>query len=247
MTCAMPPELQDRELLAYLQGEADDAVEAHLQKCPGCRQRARALAGLQARLTARLYRVECPTPHELGEYHLGLLPSEQAAALGQHLDRCLHCAAEVAQLAEYLRDLAPALEASPVEQARDGVRRLVARLVEGWEGLSAPVPALAPAYAGVRGEPSEPQVYAAGDVQIVLDVQADAAAPDRASLLGLVLGIEPDDVTVELRQAGETTGTAALDERGNFVLTGLQPGAYALRLAGPGVEVDIEALEIGVP
>jgi hypothetical protein len=246
MACVSPPELSDRELLTYIDGEADQQVVAHLERCPHCRERARRLARLQDHLTAQLYRVVCPSPLELGEYHLGLLPRDQAAAVARHLAECPHCAREVAQLKEYLTDLAPALEPGPLERIKERTRILVARLVNG--GLEAGLlgqPALAPAYAGVRGEGGEPYLYQTDDVQIAIEVQDDAERPGRKAILGLVIGVEPSGLKTHLWQAEQRVAVVSVDELGNFVIPNLAPGRYELILSGPEVEVHIQELQVG--
>jgi anti-sigma factor RsiW len=245
MTCVMPPQLKDRDLLAYMDGEASDEVTAHMQRCPHCRGRARDLARIQARLRSRLYRVECPAPHELGEYHLGLLADEHMYSIERHVGQCPHCAREVARLRDYLHDLAPALEPSLLDQVRDRTRILIARLGEAWKGLASPTPALAPAYSGLRGEQPEPQLYEADGVQVILECQPDPEHPDRMTLLGLVTGVELSGMEAHLWRAGQRVTTVALDALGNVVVPGLAPGTYDLILAGPEVEVHIQALDVG--
>ena len=80
MTCIQPPPLNEIELLVYLDGEADQEISAHIEECPHCRERAAKLARVQDRLSKVLFRVTCPDPVELGEYHLGLLAGERALA-----------------------------------------------------------------------------------------------------------------------------------------------------------------------
>jgi anti-sigma factor RsiW len=101
MACVSPPEPADRDLLAYIDGEPDDRVAVHLEQCPHCRERAQHLARLQDILTAHLYRFNCPPPATLGEYHLGVLPGDRAAAVTQHLAECPRCGSEIAQLKDY--------------------------------------------------------------------------------------------------------------------------------------------------
>ena len=85
MACISPPELGDTALLTFIDGEADSQVRAHVEQCAHCREKARRLARLQARLTGLLYRITCPTTAALGEFHLGILPSEEALAVDRHL------------------------------------------------------------------------------------------------------------------------------------------------------------------
>lgn len=246
MACTSSPELSDRELLIYLDGEADHHTLAHLERCPHCREKARRLTRLQDRLTAQLYRITCPPPMELGEYHVGMLPRDQAAAVAQHLAECPHCAREVAQLRDYLTELSPALEPGPLERIKKRARVLVARLVNGGleTGLLAR-PALAPAYAGVRGEEDEPYLYQANDVQIAIDVQDDAERPDRKVILGLVIGAEPGGLEAHLWRADQRVAVIPVDELGNFVIPNLAPGSYELILSGPEAEIHIQDLQVG--
>jgi hypothetical protein len=246
MACVSPPELNDRELLTYIDGEADQQVVAHLERCPHCREKGHRLARLQDRLTTRLYRFTCPSPVELGEYHVGLLPRDQAAAVARHLAECPHCTREVAQLKDYLAELAPALEPSPLERIKERARVLVARLVNG--GLETGLlgqPALAPAYAGLRGQEKEPYLYQADDIQVAIEIQEDAEQPDRRVLLGLVIGTEPTGVEAHLWQVDQRVAVVSVDELGNFVIPDLAPGSYELILSGAELEIHIQELQVG--
>lgn len=247
MSCTNPPELDDVELLAYLDGEASAQVTTHLAHCPHCRDRAERLAHWQTRLTGRLYRATCPTPLELGEHHLGLLAPEQATALARHLTECPHCSREVAQLAGYLDELAPSLESSLLEQVKGQVRVLFARLVSGGEAPSLfGGPALAPAYAGLRGAEASPALYEADEFQIAIEVQDDAQEPDRKAILGLTLGPGPSGGLAFLWQARQRVAVVPVDDLGNFVIPGLSPGSYELILSGPELEIHIQELPVGV-
>jgi len=235
--------------LAYLDGEPDDRVAAHLEGCPHCRERARRLGRLQDHLTARLYRYNCPSTAELGEYHLGLLPQDQGAALAYHLTECPRCTYEVTQLEHYLADLAPTLEQPGLlEQATERIRVLVARLVNG--GMNVDLlgqPALAPALAGVRGDESEPLIYEADGVQVVVEIDQDPDQPDRRSILGLVIGVDdPDKLDVHLWQSDQPVATIQVEEMGNFVISNLTPGRYELILSGPELEIHIQELEVEI-
>ena len=77
--CVSPPELDDRQLLLYLDGERNADLLAHLERCPYCRERSLKLAHLQNNLTAQMYRITCPTSIELGDYVLGLSPADRSA------------------------------------------------------------------------------------------------------------------------------------------------------------------------
>jgi hypothetical protein len=247
MTCVSPPELSDGDLLAYLDGEADTHAKKHLENCPSCRERAQRLARRQSDMTARVYRFDCPSPLELGEYRLDVLPADRAAGVTRHLTTCLRCTQEVAQLGGYLADLAPDLEMSPRERAGERLRVMVARLVSGGargDLLAQP----APAYAGLRGreEQALPLIFEAEQVQVVLDVQADPAHPGRQTILGLVAGVDdPQAHQVYLWKDSQRMTAVSVDETANFVIPDLAAGRYELILSGPGVEVHVQDVPVG--
>lgn len=253
MACVSPPEPSDQTLLTYIDDKATPDIVAHLERCSHCRERAYRLAHLQGRLTHLLYRIECPSPLELGEYHLQVLPAAQMEAIRHHLDQCLHCRREIAQLEGYLAKVAPIPQPGPLEQAVESVRVLVARLVSGgMPGPAAMVPAYAssalasPALAGTRGDESKmPFVYQADDAQVIIEIEADIERPDCKTVLGLVIG--PDRVqgfAVHLWQAGQHVTTTSVDELGNFVIPGLLPGKYELILASPELEIHIQNVQV---
>jgi len=170
LTCSLPPEPDDARLLAFLDGRPDETLAAHLRDCPYCRGRARRLERMEVVLRSLLYRVTCPSPLELGEYHLGVLAGKQARAIGRHLAECPHCAREVAQLESFLGDLAPVHVPSLEEQLVEQIDVLVARLAGGVSGLL-PTPQPAPVPAGVRGGGSCPAIYEAAGVRVYMTSQ----------------------------------------------------------------------------
>jgi len=224
--------------LSYLDGEVDLDVQAHIERCSHCRQRAVQLAALQGRLLAGLYRAVCPTPDELGEYHLDLLPADRAAAVAEHLTGCPHCTREMAQLRVFMADRVPAHEPGPLEQIREQVRVLVAQLVPAGSGL-------APAMAGIRGGEGESRHYQADGVEVVIGVQPDAVQPGHSAVLGLVIGLESNEIVAYLWRGHQQIATASLDELDSFVLPSIPPGSYDLVLSGPDLELVIQDLEIG--
>jgi hypothetical protein len=229
-------------LLAYLDGEADQKVAAHLEQCPHCRDRAQRLGRLQERMRAEMYRIVCPTPLELGEYHLGVLADAQAKVVAKHLKECPHCSREVSQLKTYLGELSGDLAFSPAER----IRVLVARLMRAG-GRTDPLgpPAMAPAFAGLRGEEDGPRLYQAGEAQVDIEIQDDAMRGDRKTLLGLVTGIDTSELVAHLWLADQHVGEVPVDELGNLVIPSLVPGSYELIFSGPEVEIHIRDLDIG--
>jgi hypothetical protein len=186
----------------------------------------------------------CPASEELGEYHLQLLPAGRADEIRHHVADCPLCARELAELEAYLADLAPDIEHGRLEAAQAHVRVWIARLVEGVTGAG-PALAPAPAFAGLRGQDEGPQIYEAGDVQVSLEVQADAERRGRRSLLGLLIAAEAGEFRAHLWQHGTRVTSVPVDDTGNFVIAGLDAGRYDLIVSGPQVEVHIQELDVG--
>jgi hypothetical protein len=237
--CALPPALDEKQLLAHIDGEAGRQVADHLAKCPYCRDRANELRRLQENLTARLYRLACPSSQELGDYHLGLLPVGRAAAVAGHLRECIHCTREISQLKDYLIEFAPTAP-GPLE----GFKVLIAKLIgEKGERRQPGEFALAPAFAMLRGDAQGPVLLEADGILITLDIQP--AAEGRATILGQVAAQEQDAWTgarVELRQGGELQGTATVDDLGAFRFESISSGSGELQIhpaRGPVVQANI--------
>jgi hypothetical protein len=233
MKCISSPALEDIEIARYVDGEADEIVATHINQCPFCSERARQWTFLQNRLRKQFYRTTCPTPIELGDHHLGLLPASQALVVSQHVRECPLCQREVAELQEFLAepDSPPGLFTA--------AKVLFAQLVG---------PGTASAVGALRGESKGPLTFEADGVVIVLDVQP--TADERASILGQVAAEEQDQWTganVELRQTDSSEMTSLLDDLGSFHFDRVQPGAAQITLKSThGIIVHIMNIDISI-
>jgi hypothetical protein len=248
MTCLFPPELDEATLLRYLDDEPGVGIDRkdvarHLAQCPSCRQRAARLALVQKRLRRGLHRSDCPSTLELGDFHLHLLARRQAAAVARHVRQCPHCRAELERLDEFLGAVAPDLQAGAAQRIKVWVAQLVSAGGELGRMAGSP-PALAPAYAALRGEQPASLLYRAGEAQIAIAVQPDAERPGRVVLLALVTGIAAAGWSARLWREDRQVAQAVVDELGNLVMAGLAPGVYDLALAGVDTEIHVTGLEV---
>ncbi len=237
------PHIGDAELLAYLDGNAEEEVVEQIERSTVHQERLNELKEQERRLSALLYRGTCPEAHELGQFELKMLGAERAALVAQHVDFCPRCAMELEELRDFLKDVAPELEYSLLER----VRILIARLAPDAGRMSGdrqPVPSLA----GVRGADNGPLIYETDGVQVSLEVQDDAGGAGRKSVFGLVTGAEATGWQATLWQEdgplAELVQTQEIDDLGNFVLEGLSPGTYSLTLRGEEIEVVVQELVV---
>lgn len=188
---------------------------------------------IERNLSAYLYRITCPSSEVLGEYHLNMLPNEKTEAIRQHLTTCPHCTRELTQLEAYLSELAPELDFTVQERVKIWIARL----------LPAPGPALKPAFA-LRGETKGPLMFEAGNYQLTLEIQDDPANPGLRTILGLVLGGAERLERVALWQDGRSIQETTIDDLGNFVFSGVEPGSYDLILSQRAAEIHVQAFDV---
>ena len=188
---------------------------------------------IERNLSSALYRITCPSPHELGEYHLKMLSDDQSKEIRQHLKTCPHCTRELAQLKSYLTELAPDLDYTFQERVKIWVARLLPPLPLGQE----------PAFA-LRGEPGGPLMFEAGSYQLTLEIQDDPANPGFRTILGLVIDGEEQLQKVELWQDGRPIQETTLDDLGNFAFAGIKPGSYDLILSQLAAEIHVESFTV---
>ena len=230
MNCISPPELSEHQLLEYLDGEADEQIIQHLDRCEFCRDKADALKQLQAGLVARLYRITCPSPHDLGEYFLRVLPAPQMLLIAQHVRECPHCQREVAQLEAYLSD-----SGTPAQQGSPREMRIIASLIDA---AAAPL--------SLRGEQKGPITFDADGIVITLDVQP--VADGQLSILGQVAADDQDEWTaarVELRQAEAPRSSASVDDLGSFRFEAVRPGSTKFIItASNGITIETPDIDL---
>lgn len=238
MNCVLPPELDDKQLLAWLDdSRAHPDTDQHLEKCTYCRQKANVLDRFQKHLTTRLYRSTCPSPIQLGEYHLRNLSASQRLVMAQHLRECPRCAQEITQLEEFLSEF------TPPTSVLESVKVLVAKLVGGENetGSFRAMPAL-------RGETKNLPIFEAEGLVISLDVQS---VPNGEIIIQGQVAADDQDrwtgATVELKQRYLSRVRTFLDDLGAFTFEAMDPGSTQITLISPeGTVIQTETVFISI-
>ena len=237
MKCITSPALDDTQIISYVEGEADDVTVAHIKECPYCAERANQWTLFQNQLRARLFRSNCPSSMELGDYHLDLLPDPQKLVVAQHVRECPHCRREMAELEEFLVE--PDVEPGLLGTAKV----LFAKLVSGGAE-----PGAAPAIGALRGESKGPLIFEADGVVISLDVQP--GPKEQASILGQLAADDQDDWTgakVELFQTDSPQLTGSMDDLGAFRFEIVHTGSIQFTITSPsGVVIQSPDIEISI-
>jgi anti-sigma factor RsiW len=267
MECSEPGAIRDEELLAYLAGEpVRPAVKEHLAHCQSCSDRLAEYRRMELTLTSKLYRWDCPPAQILGEYQLGLLSNDIAAAVQRHLDICVRCAAEVAALNEFLATDASSVERAvpaaqaqnhhrrspaPVQGAKAAFERLIDASGAGVRRVIATLVPPSPRLAFQRGAANEvwPRRYSAEDLNISIQVEPGTNRRDSLQLIGFVTRSGSTlealkGIPVLLSSPTNTVYTQNVDELGNFVFTSIAPATYTLELRLPESTIVIDALPV---
>ncbi len=167
----------------------------------------------QSELRQMLYRFDCPRPHALGEYELGLVATEERVRIARHAVDCDACTADLLMLREYL-----ATDISVPQTILSQLRRVVATVFAPASGLG---------LAGVRGADSALRQYRVEGASVSI-----GSGPERGSLIGLLVLDNADRMQGEVRLLpGQGAAlTSDLDELGNFEFFDVAPGTYAVEI-----------------
>jgi hypothetical protein len=189
---------------------------------------------LEAGLRHKLYRFDCPSAHELGEYAIDMVGPAERVAIAQHALECHECAAELGVLRDFL-----ATEPPGVESLAARARRVVAQL------FSSPAAGGAVALGLRGGHATSSTIYRVEDVSVSL-----IQGPGEGELTGMVARdvTGPETVVgaeIYLVDADGARPVATVGPAGDFGIAALPTGAYELelRLADrivviPGVRFD---------
>ena len=214
-------------IIAFIDGDAAPEVESHIQGCVTCAADADELSSAQSNLVSRLYRFDCPSPHRLGEYELGLVEPLERTQIASHALTCDFCMDE-------LRTLRGFIAADPVipESLLEKARRVLATIVAPAPGLS---------LAGVRGADTQLRLYQAEGAQVSISSGAELG-----SLIGLLVLENAESTVGEARlvSADGDSYVATIDEFGNFEFEDLPSGNYVLEIGLADEVIVIQQLQV---
>jgi anti-sigma factor RsiW len=245
MSCSDPPPLDDETIDAALDGDMPLAVAAHLQDCAYCASRLEEARQFETALRGHLARWDCPSPEELGDYHLGLVPPAQQRAVAAHLEMCPRCSAEIEDLRVFLMESVPVQSRS--EQQVPSVRPEPIRRLRA---LAAQLLPRAPGFqlAGVRGGGDGPLIAQSSAATIILEPQK--IDPRTVRITGQIADEAGDQerwdgALVEVRQADTVVAVAFVDEVGGFTCAPIQRSTTDLRITGvDGTWIVVDDIEL---
>jgi uncharacterized protein YlaN (UPF0358 family) len=231
--CVNPHEIQEGDLLKYLDGNASPAVIEHVTHCAACATEAALLQKSRTALQTIFFRESCPSTDELMQYQMKELSRKQMQAIKNHLVDCKSCREELSELVNVLNE---PLESSWLEQwVSVGRQILTAGLVQS---KMRSIPAL-------RGTPQRELTYKVANHKISLTI---LPPPVNEGLWQVEGRFKSDGALVEmliqLQQENQVVATDTLDEFGYFELRQLKGGIYTLIVESATTSIIIPDLKL---
>ncbi len=201
-----------------------------------------------------LYRRECPSTMDLGEYQLKLLDLFQHNQIATHLKRCPRCGEDLAALQAYMN--LPLTEETPAAAEHEKKRPLLEELwVYIIDLLSPPggTELTMAAQPAMRGEVLglSTRVFHIEPYVISLSAIRETAVWQQQQIIGDILPTNDDvDIlqhwTAYLWRAGALLATAVVDEERHFSFDdiAIDQEYHDLILSGPQVEIHLQNLRM---
>lgn len=225
LDCIAPSDITEEEKLAYLDGEASVKAVKHIAECPACTAEVAFLYEANALLGVAIQRSDCPELDDLLAFQTGFLPKKNQRQLKSHIDTCVHCQAEIAQIATPLYEPLVATEPSPLAQLIDAGKRLIEAIK-----VTAPQSGLV-----LRGQTRQHLMYEAGDYQVSIALEPPLVQGGNWQVQGEIT-LQADPLAelegeVKLLLSNETTLRDQIDEFGFFSISNVIPGEHTLNIS----------------
>ncbi len=212
------------------------------------------MGSTETRLKAILFRSDCPSNMELGDYELGLLSSQRREELDSHMAVCPHCQADLVQMRQFM-----AIPAIGIESAKsDGeqkspllerIKVIFVDLLSPSAGMQRPA-SLQPVFRGAENN-MRTRVIETDTYVISISAIEDKTSYPKQQIIGNVMPLSDDDETFQhwtasLWRSGALVTSTPLADDSYFIFEDVQPieMPHELILSGPEVEIHLQNLQI---
>ena len=230
MNRSTPPQLNEGDLLAYLDGDASPELIRTIEQDAMLLAQVDELRQAQMLFGFSLAQRHCPDTDSLVEYQASLLPESERQSIADHLITCTYCQAEMAELSVGI--VLDEVEVEAVEPVRepnwlDALQAAGRQLIEL---TMRPQLSRGPVYA-LRGK-AQQTIFEADGFQLI--VSTKRISGENTKIEGQVMNLlDPfamDGGTITLRVGDEIQSSSPVDEFGHFELTCELVTAYSLQI-----------------
>ena len=206
------------------------------------------------RLKAILFRRDCPSKMDLGEYELGFLNSQRREELDSHMAVCPHCPADLVQMRQFMA--LPAIGIESVKREVEQTSPLLERIKVIFVDLLTPpatmqrAGSLQTVFRGAENN-MRTRVIQMDTFVISLSTIEDKTSFPKQQIIGNVMPLFDDDEacqnwTASLWRSGALVTTTPLADDRYFIFEDIQSleMPHELILSGPKVEIHLQNLQI---
>ena len=215
--CINPKEIHPGDLSAYVDGEASPSVRTHIARCAYCTAKALQIQRTSKLLFETLYRVRCPAPEVLGQYHLDLLSPDERLTVAAHVRTCPHCTQELELLSQ------------PEDALIRHVMNIFKNVTQVVDAML--VAPLSTQPTTVRGYTQQHLAFRGADVDVLIGFAPTTPNRCVGTLTGTILQMERiSDKQVWLFPPNQSPQATDIDTLGIFTFENITPGEYVLAL-----------------
>lgn len=159
------PESNEDRITAAVDGEITPEIERLMAENDDFAAQVRGIRQFESKLKSALFRWDCPTPQQLGDYQLQLISPITAAEIKTHLAHCVHCQTELEELTAFLaqgQEIVPKPKTKKQQWRGARLGDIIAQLMPQVPQLSA---------AGLRGDSRGPQMLQANGITIFIETE----------------------------------------------------------------------------
>ena len=209
---------------------------------------------LEKNLKAILFRSDCPSKMDLGEYEMGLLSSQRRDELASHLNECPQCQVDLVQMQHFMTLPAIGIETmrTRAEQRSpllERIKVIVVDLLTPPAGIQGSL-ALQPVMRGAESE-TRTKVIQADAYIVALSAQDNKAPRPNGQIIGDITPLADDDEsfqnwTADLWRSGQLLASTPVADDSHFIFEDVQfeEQPHDLILSGPTVEIHLQNLQM---
>jgi hypothetical protein len=227
----MPPSTQahltEDQISMILDRISDQALQEHIVKCPDCQKRVEEARRIEVVLKQQLFRQDCPSPHKLTDYFIGILGVEDRNEIDDHLSVCVSCREELETLRRFIgEDKQQAASPEEGKIIHPPADYFVARLDMHQANRQA--------RGQKRGKEKRQMRAQADGIVVLLDFQVVASG---IAIEGTLIDIDESrnwiGSLVEFRKEDVLHTTCLIDELSTFHCQLIDGGNYKMRITSP--------------
>jgi len=182
--------------------------------------------GFEQRLTGMLYRYNCPTADELGDFVLDMVDAEMREVIQLHVQHCPLCREEIETLQAFLeKDDPPLQDMLPIDDSAPTVEPSIRR------GNLVPASAGIPAMRGVQAKSFKYDFQ--DDIALYISIREEASSiviDGQFTVVNPETSINLSGALVEFWQSGRPVAITFVDRQYSFVSEIVQPIPTVVRI-----------------